>query len=408
MRGLRFILFLLFLSVLFNLSAHAFDDENADFYKLYPTFKPAADDPWKNRLFTKLPDAVLEQIYERNETNFASKEDFLSAVQMTGSQQQLKRMDDFAYDDRILIGMGEEGRVHLARHIPTGSYMAVKTPVRKSECKAFKNLGRCYACFVEDITPTASAQEPIKPIEKLNFDEQIVQKISSENTLIASSTSLPATTDLTPEKKENKKIEKYYLYMPFIMGTPISVYRFNQEELDIEVDAQNKVSYNNWPHNLRLLDAFLAELERCIKHKGIPQELDPKSMFVIDEFSEEPKVVFVDLDKGEYKEEAPDYVPDEFCVPMFLLLGSQNSARMRKLVFPEPIQNFFERASKAERGFFRLTKLKEARNQLMIEMQQLGYPGLSPNESSVSESSVSSGQASSSSQLNSSIILQPS
>ena len=264
---LRFVLALIFLSILFNLSSYAFDNENADFYTLYPTLKPAEDDPWKHRLFTKLPDAVLDQLFERSKKNFVSQEDFLSAVQMTDSQQ-LIQMGDFIYDNPILIGRGEEGRVHLARHIPSGSYMAVKTPVRKDEYEAFKNLGRCYACFEID--------------------------------------------------------SQYYLYTPFIMGTPLSEYYLDQERLGVTVDDQKKVSYTKWPHNLRLLDAFLAELKRCVKCQGIPQELDPKSMFVVDDSPEEPKVVFVDLETGIYHRNAqeydPDYIPDEFCPTMFRLL----------------------------------------------------------------------------------------
>lgn len=326
---LRFFLVLIFFSVLFNLSSYACDVESDDFYTKYPTLKPAADDPWQNRLLSKLPNAVLDQLYERNKKNFTSQEDFLSAIQMTDAQQLVK-MGDFAYDERLLIGMGEEGRVHLARHIPSGSYMAVKTPVRKSEYEAFKNLGRCYACFEID--------------------------------------------------------SQYYLYTPFIMGSPLPGYSLDEERLGVTVD-QNNVTYRKWPHNLKLLDAFLAELERCVKYKGIPRELDYKSMFIIDD-SPEPKVVFVDLETGEYTQKGQDYIPDEFCPAMFLLLGSQNSARMRELVFPKPIRNFFERASNGDGFHVRLTEIKEARNQLMEEMQQLGYPG----------NSVSSGQASSSSQ----------
>ena len=331
MRSLRFILFLTFLSVLFNLSSHACDVENDDFYKKYPTLKPLADDPWQNRLFTELPKAVLKQLYERSKKKFASKKDFLSAVQMTGSQQQVQ-VGDFIYDNRILIGEGEEGRVHLARHIPTGCYTAVKTPVRKSECEAFKNLGRCYAHFTSD--------------------------------------------------------SRDYLFTPFIMGTPLSQYYFDEKRLGVRVDSQNKVSYSNWPHNLRLLDAFLVELERGIHYEETPRELDSKSMFVIDEFSEEPKVVFVDLEEGGYTPKGLDYIPDEFCVSMFLLLGSQGSTRMRELVFPQPIQDFFDKASNGDGFHVRLTDTKKARNQLMKEMQELGCPG----------TSVGSGQASSSSQ----------
>ncbi|MBL8676470.1 MAG: hypothetical protein JNJ47_03455 [Alphaproteobacteria bacterium] len=66
---------------------------------------------------------------------------------------------------------------------------------------------------------------------------------------------------------------------------------------------------------------------------------------------------------------------------------------MRELVFPKPIRNFFKKASKGDGFHVRLTDIKEARNQLMKKMQLLGYPGLSPDESS-----VSSGQTSSSSQ----------
>ncbi|MBX9785727.1 MAG: hypothetical protein K2Y08_00160 [Alphaproteobacteria bacterium] len=331
MKSLRFVLVFIFLNIFSGLSSHAFHTEWES-----PTLDPAADDPWKHRLFTKLPDAVLDQLHERSKKNFASQEDFLSAIQMTDNQQ-LIQMGNFAYNERILIGRGEEGHVFLAKYKPKGFYMAVKTPVRQSECEAFKNLGRCYAHFTEG--------------------------------------------------------SRDYLYTPFIMGTSLSQYYFGEERLYVRVDPQNKVSYSNWPHNLRLLDAFLAELERCVKHKGIPQELDPRSMFVIDEFSEAPKVVFVDLDKGEYTPKGLDYIPDEFCVPMFLLLGSQGSARMRELVFPQPVRNFFERAEKAEEGFVRLTEIIKARNQLMIEMQELGYPGLSPYKSF-----LSSGQASCSSQ----------
>lgn len=326
---LRFVIVLIFLNIFWGLSSHAFHTEWES-----PTLDPAADDPWKNRLVTKLPKAVLDQLYEKNKVRFDSQEDFLFAIQMTGAQQQLKRIGDFAYDDRILIGMGEEGRVYLAQHTPTGFYMAVKTPVRKTECEAFKNLGRCYACF----------------------------KINSQ----------------------------YYLYTPFIMGTPLSEYSLDEERLGVTVD-QNNVTYRKWPHNLKLLDAFLAELERCVKYKGIPRELDYKSIFVIDD-SPESKVVFVDLETGEYIQKGQDYIPDEFYPPMFLLLGSQGSSRMWELGFPEPIQRFFEKANEAEGGFFRLTKLKEARNQLMEEMQQLGYPGLTRDEST-----ISSGHASSSS-----------
>ncbi|MBY0273528.1 MAG: hypothetical protein K2X02_09040 [Alphaproteobacteria bacterium] len=324
---LRFVLVLIFLSLLFNLSSYAFDAERDDFYKLYPTLKPAKDDPWQDRLFTKLPDAVLDQLHERNKKNFASKKDFLSAVQMTDSQQ-LIQMGDFIYNKRLLIGEGEEGHVYLARHIPSGCYVAVKTPVRTSEYEAFRNLGRCYAHFTSD--------------------------------------------------------SRDYLFTPFIMGTPLSQYYFDEERLYVRVDSHNnKVSYSNWTHNLRLLDAFLAELERGIHYEGTPREFDSKSMFVVDEFSEKPKVVFVDLEEGGYTPKGLDYIPDEFCVSMFLLLGSQGSTRMRELVFPQPIQDFFDKASNGDGFHVRLTEIKKARNQLMEEMQQLGYPGLSLDESSV-------------------------
>ncbi len=332
MRSFRFILFLIFLSVLFNLRSYAFHTEWES-----PTLDSAADDPWKHRLSKELPESVLDQLYETNKASFVSKEDFLSAIQMTDSQQQV-RMGDFAYDNRLLIGMGEEGRVCLARHLPTGYYTALKTPVRTSEYKAFRNLGRCYACFVKD--------------------------------------------------------SQYYIYTPFIMGTPLSEYYLDEERLGVTIDNQNNVEYKKWPHNLRLLDAFLVELERCVKYEGNPREFDFKSIFIIDDSPEEPKVIFVDLETGDYTPKGKDYIPDEFCLAMFRLLGSQGSSGMERLVFPKPIQDFFERASKGDGFHIRLTELKEARNQLMTGMQQLGYPGLN-------------GQASCSSHECSGVILQP-
>lgn len=304
---LRLIFSLIFLICFSHQSCKAFQEV----YK-NDTFQPAEDDHWKHRLIKEPSEAFIEGLFRKSK--FKTIEELREAMKMTSSEETLEKMGDFVFDKRIILGAGVEGTVYLAQHIPSRSYAAVKRTRRTSEFEAFKNLGRCYGCF--------------------------------------------------------KKDEYNYFYTPLITGTTLHSYSITPEDIGISMD-QGVVKYGNWPHNLKLLDAYLNELQRCLKHEGIPQELDAKSMFVIEEPNSSPQMVFVDLDTGYYKADK-DVVPNDFCTVMLYTLGINMTSIGMGVSFPKPITQFKERIFD-KTGYISLIRLKQLRDLLVHEMKELGH-----------------------------------
>lgn len=318
---LRSILILFFFNLIFAQSICAYNE----IWKA-SDLEPSQDDHWRHQPIKRLSDEFLERLLVVNQKQFKTLEEVRAATQMllpdqgTMEEQGFIKTGDFIFNENLLLGHGVEGRVCLAQHIPTGSFVAMKQTGRKSEFEAFKNLKRCFGCYQEE--------------------------------------------------------DRYFIYTPLIIGKPLFDYSvFPKNLLEMEASQTGNVVYKNWLLNLRLIDAYLAEVRRCIRLEGIPQEYNSNSMFVVGETLLNPQVVFVDLESGTYRTQDKDIIPDVFCVGLKYLLGSKIITPVREPVFPKPVAEFFASLDKvSDQNIVRLTKLFELLTILERDMQECGYP----------------------------------
>ncbi|OJX13993.1 MAG: hypothetical protein BGO77_01350 [Caedibacter sp. 37-49] len=291
-----------------------------------PTLEAADKDPWKHSLLSQLPTDFVTHLKEKNRQYFSSNEEVLASLQMINSQGQVRDelspniIGSFVYNPRLIIGSGEEGTVYIAQHVLTGRYASLKKTSRKGEYEAFKNLERCYACYSE---------------------------------------------------KNNYYSSTYHIFRPLVIGLPLITFTYDQEKLGM-IRSYDKIVYKDWKYNISLVDAFLTEFEYNIKHSAGPYEVDSNAMFLIEEPEKKPCIVFVDLNSEQYNKNDNDLVTTQFFYVMLRFLKFEMTAET--LAYPEPIKQFIKEIFHKDDLFVSFTKVKEARNKLVENMKNLGYP----------------------------------
>lgn len=304
---------------------------------------PEASDPWKEQLTTCLPEKFCQKLYGENKTNFSNEEEFLCNLKITTHQEDYltKKFGDFIFYSKIKIGRGEEGSIYLARHIPTENYIAVKRmPYREKyptdALTALQSLNRLFGAFTEEI---------------------------SDNP---------------------KNIYNYlYLFMPLVIGKSMTCFGSMVEEeveakLGVTVNSNQVITYNNWAQTIRLMQAFMDEIEYCGKNSTV--DIDESTHHWI--VSKDKKyVIFVDL----HSSPASTPVPDEkintyFKLYQFLVFMAlnaytklDNSYEIREgLVLPDPVASFLNEIKAARKrpnkSFYSLSDLKNIFEKLKLEM----------------------------------------